>query len=46
MDSTSISDLPSNDRPGKNNVVLETRETVRNDLASREAPGSTEQPEL
>ena len=47
MDATSISDLPSNDRPGKNNVVLETRETVRNDLASREPPsGTTEQPEL
>jgi len=47
MDATSISDLPSNDRPGKNNVVLETRETVRNDLANREPPScATEQPEL
>ena len=29
MDGTSIEDLPSNDRPTKNNVVLETREVVR-----------------
>ena len=35
MDGTSISDLPSNDRPAKNNVVLETREVVREDLANR-----------
>jgi hypothetical protein len=46
MDATSISDLPSNDRPGKNNVVLETRETVRNDLANRGPPCSTDQSEL
>ena len=48
MDATSISDLPSNDRPGKNNVVLETRETVRNDLANRGPPGgqSSNSPEL
>ena len=38
MDATSIADLPSNDRPGKNNVVLETREMVRNDLANRAHP--------
>ena len=39
MDGTSISDLPSNDRPMKNNVVLETREMVREDLANRIPPG-------
>jgi len=39
MDATSIADLPSNDRPGKNNVVLETREMVREDLANRDPPG-------
>ena len=41
MDATSITDLPSNDRPGKNNVVLETREIVRNDLQNRKAPGKS-----
>lgn len=47
MDATSIADLPSNDRPGKNNVVLETRETVRNDLANRAHPGEpSNSPEL
>ena len=39
MDGTSIADLPSNDRPTKNNVVLETREMVREDLANRIPPG-------
>ena len=34
MDGTSIADLPSNDRPTKNNVVLETREMVREDSRS------------
>ncbi len=38
MDGTSIEDLPSNDRPTKNNVVLETREVVRQDLANRRPP--------
>ena len=48
MDATSIADLPSNDRPGKNNVVLETREMVRNDLANRAHPGDppSNSPEL
>ena len=47
MDATSIADLPSNDRPGKNNVVLETREMVRNDLANRAPPGEpSNSPEL
>lgn len=47
MDATSIADLPSNDRPGKNNVVLETREMVRNDLANRAHPGEpSNSPEL
>ena len=48
MDATSIADLPSNDRPGKNNVVLETREMVRNDLANRGPPGGppSNSPEL
>ena len=47
MDATSIADLPSNDRPGKNNVVLETREMVRNDLANRVHPGEpSNSPEL
>ena len=38
MDGTSIEDLPSNDRPTKNNVVLETREVVRQDLENRRPP--------
>ena len=43
MDGTSIADLPSNDRPTKNNVVLETREMVREDLANRIPPNQRQQ---
>ncbi len=45
MDGTSIEDLPSNDRPTKNNVVLETREVVRQDLANRRPPPPQNQPQ-